>query len=164
MFVLAATLCTDGAGAIVAAEPHWWEAGPALPKLTGRVVDGDDLLTPERKLKLETMLAGFERHTQHQFVIVTVNSLNGQKIEDFGVRLGRTWGIGRKDVNDGVLLIIAPKEHQVRIEVGYRLEKALPDQICARIIRNEILPAFRAGNMSGGIEKGAVTIIAALSR
>ena len=92
-------------------------------------------------------------------VIVTTPSLNGQKIEDFGVRLGRTWGIGRKGINDGVLLIVAPNEHKVRIEVGYGLEKTLSDPICAQIIRNEIIPRFHRGDIAGGIGAGALAII-----
>ena len=141
---------------------HWWQAGPQLPKLTGRVVDNAELLTADQRTGLTRRLASLEAATRHQFVIVTVSSLYGQKIEDFGLRLGRTWGIGRKNINDGVLLIVAPNERKVRIEVGYGLEKTLSDPVCAKIIRDEILPRFRAADMAGGIEAGAALIIARL--
>lgn len=139
---------------------HWWKAGRPLPKLTGRVVDDAHLLTAEQQAGLTGRLAKLEAATGHQFVIVTVPSLNGEKIEDFGIRLGRTWAIGRKNINDGVLLIVAPNERKVRIEVGYGLEKPLSDPVCAKIIRDVILPRFRARDLAGGIEAGAASIVA----
>ncbi|WP_232476179.1 TPM domain-containing protein [Flavisphingomonas formosensis] len=145
-------------------ETHWWEVGPALPRLTGRVVDEAELLPPAARARLERRLALFERRTRHQLVIVTVRSLSGQTIETFGVRLGRSWGIGRHDANDGVLLIVAPHERRVRIEVGYGLEKTLDDPTCSRIIAGTILPAFRQGDPARGIETGAAAIITRLSR
>lgn len=148
------------APALPTSAAHWWEAGPPLPQRTGRVVDNAHLLTAEREARLTDRLARLEATTGHQFVVVTVNSLDGQKIENFGIRLGRTWAIGRKEHDDGVLLIVAPNEREVRIEVGYGLEKPLSDPVCAKIIRDEILPRFKARDMAGGIEAGATSVIA----
>lgn len=158
LLALAALLLV--APAMPTAAAHWWEAGPSLPQRTGRVVDDAQLMTAEREGRLADRLARFEAATGHQFVVVTVNSLDGQKIEDFGIRLGRTWAVGRKGFNDGVLLIVAPNERKVRIEVGHGLEKPLSDPICAKIIRDEILPRFKARDMAGGIEAGATSVIA----
>lgn len=100
-----------------------------------------------------------EKATGHQFVVVTVTDLGGHRVEDYGLTLGRTWGIGRKGVNDGVLLIVAPNERKVRIEVGYGLEKALRNDEAASIIRTAILPAFRAGDLPRGIVAGVDAIL-----
>jgi len=121
-------------------------------------------LPPATEQRLTPLLQRLEQKSRHQFVIVTVTSLKGETIETFGVRLGRTWAIGRKNIDDGVLLIVAPNEHKVRIEVGYGLEKMLSDPECARIIANKIVPRFQAGDMAGGIEQGAQAIVANLSR
>lgn len=145
------------------ASAGWWDAGPALPALTGRVVDQAAVLPPARAAQLTSRLAALEARTGHQFVIVTVSSLNGQPIEAVGLRLGRTWGIGRKGHDDGVLLLVAPNEHKVRIEVGYGLERQLTDPVCAKIIRDDILPSFAHGDLPGGIERGGAAIIAVIA-
>src|SRR5215510_9002444 len=93
-----------------------------FPRLTGRVVDEAGILDPQTKAALEQKLADFEAKTTGQFVVVTLKSLQGTSIEDYGYQLGRAWGIGQKDKNSGVLLIVAPNERKVRIEVGYGLE------------------------------------------
>ena len=131
----------------------------ALPALTGRVVDDADLLGPEQEARLAAQSAELEKATGHQLVVVTIPSLHGQDIATFGVDLGRRWGVGRKDVDDGVLLIVAPNERKARIEVGYGLEKALRDEEAGRILRDAILPAFRAGDMPKGIAAGVDGII-----
>lgn len=158
LFALAALLIATPA--ISAPAKHWWESGPPLPEMTGRVVDGARLLGVKEREVLIERLAQLQAMTHHQFVIVTVASLDGQKIEDYGIRLGRTWAVGRKGHDDGVILIVAPNERKVRIEVGRGLEKALTDPVCMRIIRDAILPRFQSGDMAGGIEAGAVAIIA----
>lgn len=155
IFLALLLLCQPAPGSAA----HWWEAGPALPARTGHVVDEARLLSADHKADLTARLARLETATGHQFVIVTVRSLQGQSIETFGVRLGRTWGIGRKGIDDGVLLIIAFREHKVRIEVGYGLEKRLSDPLCARIIREKIVPRFEKGDLAAGISAGAVAII-----
>ena len=131
----------------------------ALPALTGRVVDDANLLAPKQEARLAAQSAELEKTTGHQLVVVTIPSLHGRDIATFGVDLGRRWGIGRKDIDDGVLLIVAPNERKARIEVGYGLEKALRDEEAGRILRDAILPAFRAGDMPKGIAAGVDGII-----
>lgn len=134
-----------------------------LPKLTGRVVDNAHLLSPAQVATLTRRLAQAEVRTCHQVVIVTVQSLAGEAIEHFGQRAGNGWGIGRRGYDDGVLLIVAPAERQVRIEVGDGLRETLTDAEAARIIQNDILPRFRKGAMAAGIDAGATSILREIS-
>ncbi|HVM23457.1 MAG TPA: TPM domain-containing protein [Sphingomicrobium sp.] len=142
-------------------------AAPAFaqtfPQLTGRVVDQAGLLRPEQSAQLESRLAALEVQTGRQLVVATVNSLEGRTIEDYGYRLGREWGIGREGEDDGVILLVAPNEKKVRIETGYGARVFLTDAVSSVIIRNAILPRFKAGDMAGGIEAGADEIIKQMS-
>jgi len=138
-------------------------AGYDFPALSGRVVDAANLLPAESRTAIVRKLAALEQRTGHQFVVVTVPGLGGHSIENYGVTLGRTWGIGRKGVNDGVLLIVAPVERKLRIEVGYGLERALRDDEARTIIDSAILPAFRAGDFPGGIAAGVDGVIREIS-
>ncbi|MDQ8728117.1 TPM domain-containing protein [Bradyrhizobium sp. LHD-71] len=125
-----------------------------FPPLTGRVVDDAGILDAQTKQALTDKLAAVEAKTGQQIVVVTLKSLEGTSIEDYGYQLGRAWGIGQKDKNNGALLIVAPNERKVRIEVGYGLEGTLTDAISQLIIQNGILPRFRAGDFAGGITRG----------
>src|ERR1700738_664464 len=107
-----------------------------FPELTGRVVDDAGILDPSTKAALERKLAEFETKTTGQLVVVTLKSLQGTSIEDYGYQLGRHWGIGQKEKNNGVLLIVAPNERKVRIEVGYGLEGTLTDAVTKLIIES----------------------------
>src|SRR6516225_11760932 len=100
--------------------PAW--AAPNFPALTGRVVDGANILSAATKDDLTTKLAALEQKTSRQLVVVTIPSLQGYEISDYGYQLGRAWGIGQAKLNNGILFIVAPKEHKTRIEVGYGLE------------------------------------------
>ncbi|MDH7975559.1 TPM domain-containing protein [Sphingomonas sp. AR_OL41] len=122
------------------------------------MVDKADLLSPAQEAALSAQSAALEKATGHQFVIVTVPGLGSHSIEDYGLHLGRYWGVGRKGVNDGVLLLVAPTERKVRIEVGYGLETTLSDPKAKTIIDRDILPAFRAGDLPRGIIAGAAAI------
>jgi uncharacterized protein len=99
-----------------------------------------------------------ERETGAQFVVVTLRSLEGRSIEDYSVRLGRHWGIGRKGVDDGVMLVVAPAERKVRIEVGYGLEKRVTDPFAGKVIRERLIPAFREGRFPQGIRAASDAI------
>jgi uncharacterized protein len=138
------------------ASPPAATARPAAPlELTGRVVDAADILPPEVESQLDRRLAAIERDTRAQLVVVSTPDLKGMAIEDYGLQLGRGWGIGDAKRNDGVLLIVAPNERKVRIEVGYGLENTLKDELCAGIIADDILPRFRQGDLPGGTIAGA---------
>ena len=134
-------------------------AGLTFPPLTGRVVDGAGLLSPTDRAALTNSLTDLEARTSDQVVIVTLKSLQGTSIEDYGYQLGRAWGIGQKDKDSGALLIVAPADHQVRIEVGYGLEGTLTDAATKIIIETAILPAFKSGDFAGGIRNGTAQII-----
>lgn len=131
-------------------------------ELSGRVVDNASLLSSKSKSELEQMLENYENKTGNQIVIITVKSLDNKNIEDFGYQLGRQWGIGTKEKNNGVLFIIAPTEREVRIEVGYGLEGILTDAQSKIIIERVILPNFRRGQMDEGIIEGTRAIISTL--
>ena len=137
-------------------------AAPQFPALTGRVVDEAGLLSPAARERITDWLAQFEAATKRQVVVVTVKSLQDLPIEDYGYQLGRFWGIGEKDKNTGAILLVAPTEHKVRIEVGYELEGELTDAISSTIINQDILPSFRQGNYEAGIVAGTAAILKAL--
>lgn len=138
-------------------------AAPNFPALTGRVVDAADLLSVEDERALSIDLEALEEKTSDQLVVVTLPSLQGYTIEEFGYQLGRAWGIGQAGKDNGVLLIVAPNERKVRIEVGYGLEGRLTDALTKVIIENAILPRFRAGDFAGGIRAGVRDIVTVLS-
>ncbi|MDT3418952.1 uncharacterized protein QF008_000683 [Pseudomonas protegens] len=134
-----------------------------FPKLTGLVVDTAQLLTPSAQVYLAQMLERLEQTTTDQVVVATVPSLGGHSIEEFGLQLGRHWGIGRKDKNNGVLLLVAKDDRKVRIEVGYGLEGRLNDMVAHFIIDGSIIPYFKDDLYSSGIIAGATSIVSVLS-
>lgn len=134
-----------------------------FPALTGRVVDDAQLLSPEQEQALTARLASLEQETGDQLVVVTLPTLQDQEIADYGYQLGRHWGIGQAENDGGALLIVAPNERKVRIEVGYGLEGVLTDAWSALIIQNQILPAFREGDYPRGIIAGTDAIIGQLT-
>jgi uncharacterized protein len=134
-----------------------------FPPLTGRVVDQANLLDPATEQALTKKLAALEASSTDQLVVVTVNSLQDQEIEDYGYQLGRAWGIGQKENDNGALLIVAPNERKVRVEVGYGLEPILTDAFSSQVLRDDILPSFRDGDYQAGVVKGVDALIAQLS-
>ncbi len=134
--------------------PALAQTGIQFPALTGRVVDNADILTPQQEAELTQKLAILEQQTTDQLVVVTLPSLNDYDIADYGYQLGRYWGIGQKEANNGALLIVAPNERKVRVEVGYGLEGILTDAFSALTIQNFILPPFREGDYYSGINAG----------
>ena len=138
-------------------------AAQEFPKLSGRVVDAADLLSPATEAALTEKLKTLEDTTTRQLVVATVPDLQGYDIADYGYRLGREWGLGQKDEDNGALLLVAPNERKVRIEVGYGLEGYLTDALSSVIINRQIVPRFRDGDMEGGVVAGADAIVAQLS-
>lgn len=134
------------------------QSQPNFPKLTGRVVDDAHLLSPEQVAQLTQLSADVEKASSRQLVVATIPDLQGYDIADYGYQLGRAWKIGQKEANNGILLIVAPKERKVRIEVGYGLEPIMTDGLSSTIINDTILPKFRQGDMAGGIVAGAQAI------
>src|ERR1700761_747844 len=134
-------------------------AAPNFPALTGRVVDGANILSDTTKADLDQKLAALEQKTSRQLVVVTIPSLQGYEVSDYGYQLGRAWGIGQAKLNNGALLIVAPTEHKVRIEVGYGLEPILTDAFSEVVIQTQILPKFRKSDFNGGVEDGVDALI-----
>jgi uncharacterized protein len=137
-------------------------AAPEFPELTGRVVDTANLLPAEIEQQLVAQLKQHEQESSNQVVVVTLASLQGYAIDDYGYQLGRHWGIGQADRNNGVLLLVAASERKVRIEVGYGLEGTLTDARSHDIIQQVILPQFRNNQYADGIVLGTEAIIATL--
>lgn len=155
------------AGLAVAVSLALWSAAfvlaaPQFPSLTGRVVDDAGVLSAQTRDQLTQILAQRERSSGDQIVVVTLKSLQGYAIEDFGYQLGRYWGIGQKGRDNGAILVVAPKEHKVRIEVGYGLEGQLTDAQSRIIIEQVILPAFRRGDFNAGVLQGTQAILQVL--
>ena len=134
-----------------------------FPALTGRVVDQANIIQPDTRVALEQKLADLEDKSGIQLVVATVKSLEGQEIEPYANELFRKWALGEKKKNNGVLLLVAPNERRVRIEVGYGLEGTLTDALSKVIISNAMTPRFKAGNFSEGISRGVDDIITVLT-
>ncbi|WP_309391111.1 TPM domain-containing protein [Chelatococcus sambhunathii] len=134
-----------------------------FPAFTNYVVDQANVIPPADEQALVAKLKAFQERSGHQLAIATVSSLQGTSVEDYGNRLFRDWKLGDKQGNDGALLLVAPNERKVRIEVGYGLEGDLTDAVSRLIIENAILPRFRAGDIPGGIARGADDVMAVFS-
>ena len=138
-------------------------AAVIFPALTGRIVDQANIIPAETRNAIEPKLADLEAKSGIQLVVATVRSLDGQEIEPYANELFRTWKLGEKTKNNGVLLLVAPNERRVRIEVGYGLEGTLTDALSKVIIANAIAPRFKAQDFSGGISRGVDDIITVLT-
>ena len=138
------------------------EKSSNFPALTGRVVDQARVLSQSTKDGLETLLATHENNTTNQVVVATIESLGNAQIEEYSIELARRWGIGQKGKDNGVVLVVAPNDKQVRIEVGYGLEGTLTDALSSSIINYYIIPEFKKGDIQNGINVGIQKIIALL--
>lgn len=144
-------------------------AGPAYavtypPAPPGPVFDQAGILQPAQETALDAKLREYNARTGRSIVVATVNSLEGETIEMYSVRLFENWGIGGKESDQGLLLLVAPNERKVRIEVGYGLHQYVTDALSGRIIRGEIAPRFQEGDMAGGIIAGVDALITQLDR
>lgn len=155
VFALLTLLCMAGSIAFA-------QSGPTFPPLSARVVDQAGILDASAEKVLTEQLTAHETQTSNQIIVVTVNSLEGYADADYALQLGREWGIGTEEKNNGVILLVAPNERKVRIEVGYGLEGALPDGLAGQIIRRNILPSFKESDFSGGIQSGVNAILQAV--
>jgi uncharacterized protein len=125
-----------------------------IPPLTGRLVDLNGVLTTEQKRELEASLEAFETRKGSQIAILITGTTFPEPIETFAIRVAETWKIGRKGVDDGIIVVIARSDQAMRIEVGYGLEGAVPDAIAKRLIEEEFIPRFREGDFYGGLRAG----------
>ena len=139
------------------------DAAPTFPTLSGRVVDDAHILSPQIQADLTQRLAALETSNSRQLIVVTLPSLQGYDIADYGYQLGRAWGIGQKETNNGALFIVAPNERKVRIEAGYGVEGVLTDAMSSLILQRAVLPRFKAGDMPGGVVAGTQALIEQLS-
>jgi uncharacterized protein len=138
-------------------------AQPAeVPYLTGRVVDNAEILSAETQRRLAENLRQHEQKTGNQIVVLSVPTIHGESVEEYAVRIFEQWKLGQKGRDNGVLVVIVPKDRRVRIEVGYGLEGALTDAHASRIIRNVMTPRFREGDFNGGVARGVDAVIAQL--
>ena len=132
---------------------------PEVPFLTGRVVDNAEILKPATRERVTAALKAHEQATGNQIAVLTIATINGQAVEEFATRVFDNWKLGRKDVNNGVLVVVVPSDHKMRIEVGYGLEGTLTDVAASRIIRNVMTPRFKANDYDQGIELGVGAIV-----
>ena len=138
-----------------------------FPKFTGLVVDAANVLPPEIEADLTTKLEALQKDTKRQLVVATIADLQGRPLDDYGYRLGRAWGVGLTDVDNGALLLIAPNEPKgqrgPRIEVGRGLEGILTDALASQIVRTEMLPRLKVSNdIAGAMTAGTDALIAQL--
>jgi len=126
----------------------------AVPPLKARVTDLTGTLTQQQSAALEQTLAEFEKRKGTQMAVLMLPTVKPEAIEQFGIRVGEAWKIGRKGVDDGLILIVAKEDRQLRFEVGYGLEGVMPDAIAKRVIEEDIVPRFRQGDFYGGIRAG----------
>ena len=129
-----------------------------VPELTGRVVDTVSLLDPGSRQAIDSYLEGLEERKGSQVVVLIVESTGPEPIEEFSIRVAEAWQIGRGDVDDGVILVVARSDRRMRIEVGYGLEGAIPDITAKRIIADIMAPHFREQDFGGGIQAGVEAI------
>ena len=131
--------------------PTWAQDVQTVPVLTGRVIDSTGTLTPEQRTALDDKLAAFEAAAGPQMVVLIVAGTAPEDIASFAQRVADSWKIGRRDVGDGVVILVAKNDRKVRIEVAKALEGAVPDLAARQIIQNAITPAFKAGDYAGGL-------------
>ena len=134
-----------------------------VPYLSGRIVDNAEILGAATKQKLNAQLKAHETETSNQIAVLTVRSLEGESVESYAEQVFNTWKLGRKGKDNGVLVLVAPTERRMRIEVGYGLEGTLTDVAASRIVRNVMTPRFKAGNYDAGVAEGVQAVIGQLT-
>src|SRR5436305_5678841 len=143
--------------------PLAWAAAKDIPPLTGRVNDTANLIPQDQRQRIEAQLAQFEKQTGDQVVVLTVDRLDGEAIEDYANKVGRTWTLGQKGKDNGVLLLVSKGDRKMRVEVGYGLEPVLTD-LQTKVIQDQvIIPYFKKGDFGGGIEAGVNAILSTIN-
>jgi uncharacterized protein len=136
----------------------------AFPKYTGYVNDYTSVLSDPVRTELETLLRAVEAETKAEIAVAVVSSLDGMSVEEYANGLFKEWGVGKEDLDNGVLVVVAPSEREMRIEVGYGLEPVLPDGLAGEIIRTNFLPRFRNDDYAGGITEGVTRVAEVVRR
>jgi uncharacterized protein len=134
-----------------------------VPYLTGRVVDNAEILSADAERRIAARLKAHEDRTTDQIAVLTVATLDGESVEEFALKVFEAWKLGQKGKDNGVLVVVAPRERRMRIEVGYGLEGTLTDLHASRIIRDVMTPRFKTGDYDGGVEAGVAAIVARLT-
>lgn len=134
------------------------------PGYKGYVNDLAGVISDQDEARLLSIIKGIERKTGAEVAILTIPTLDGESIEEYAVNLYERWGIGKKDIDNGVLLLLAMREREVRIEVGYGLEGVLTDGFCGEIIQRKIVPCFKEGRFGDGVISGTLAIVEAISK
>jgi uncharacterized protein len=140
-----------------------WAHAQSFPALTGPVVDAANVIPDDQEARIAQKVVALKTQSQRQLQVVTVSSLEGYDIADYANRLFRNWQLGDKERNDGVMLLVAPGERKLRIEVGYGMEPTVTDAISFLVINKVIVPKFKQGDMPGGIEAGTDALIKQMS-
>jgi uncharacterized protein len=141
---------------------HWPAAAYArdVPPLQAHVNDTASMLSPDEQARLEQKLTDYEHKTGRQFVLLTIDSLNGDALEDFSIRVVEAWKLGQKGKDSGLLLLVVKNDHKLRVEVGYGLEGNVTDAFSSRVIRNVLTPALRAGQVAAGLNQAFDALMA----
>lgn len=134
-----------------------------VPYLRGRVTDDAEILDADARTRITELLRAHEQATTNQIAVLTVPSLDGESVDDFASRVFQSWKLGHKGKDNGVLIVVAPRDRRMRIEVGYGLESRLTDAAASRIVRDVMAPRFKSGDFAGGIEDGVKAVIATLN-
>ena len=156
--LLVASGCTAAPEPATAKETAACDGVPRM-MLAGRVTDAADILTGEEEARLSDRQARYETRTKHQMVVATTPSLHSARVDNFGTCLGSRWAIGRKHHDDGIVILVAPNERQMRIATGTGMEKILTDDKALAVIR-EMTPQFEQGDYAGGLATGIDAIAA----
>lgn len=135
-----------------------------FPKPSGFVNDFANIINSQTRTQLGSILTQFEKATGNEITVATIQSLNNEPVENYAVAMYKDWGIGKKGSDNGALILVAPNDRQMRIEVGYGLEPYINDALAGRIIRDTMLPHFRQGDFSLGILNGAVELVATIAK
>lgn len=167
VLLLATVACTGEPAPIAKSEPSSTPlaaeaaSASAVPALRGRVNDYANLLSATEAATLSKALAVFERETSHPLALLTVASLGGESIDAFSLRVANAWALGRRDVDNGALLVVSLGERAVRIELGKGFEDAVPNGRALKIVESDIIPAFREGRFGDGIQRGMESLMVA---
>jgi len=133
-----------------------------VPALSAHVNDTAGMLSADERARLEQKLVDYERKTSRQFALLTIDSLDGDDLEGFSIRVAEAWKLGQKGQDNGLVLLVVKNDHKLRIEVGYGLEDRVPDVVASRIINERMVPRIRSGDNDGAVRAGVDALLTAI--